>query len=188
MVAEWLLALPGSGSTRFGCNAFSSIPAYLFLPGRVDRVQCGAVRRFQASNTSQLVAGLLSIKVTYRFKVARACVVFLGVPGLSSAWNGAEPSPALLWLFGLPIWVIVPSFITLNMLIFVGVFAAFRCWILPRTTAGRLMRRYRTWITPGFKQLKCQAWHCALAGGLVGSLLAMTLADTWRVLGEMVLY
>ena len=141
-----------------------------------------------SSNTSQLVAGLLSMKVTYRFKVARACVVFLGVPGLSSAWNGAEPSPALLWLFGLPIWVIVPSFITLNMLIFVGVFAAFRCWILPRTTAGRLMRRYRTWITPGFKQLKCQAWHCALAGGLVGSLLAMTLADTWRVLGEMVLY
>jgi len=113
--------------------------------------------------------------VTIKFNVASA-----GALGFSPAWAGNESSSSLLWLFGLPNWVIWLGIVTMTTLIFAGAFEVFRSCILPFTPTGKLMRRYKIWVTPDFKQLKCRVWHFALAGSLAGAVLALTLADDWQ--------
>ena len=115
------------------------------------------------------------MKVTIRLNVASA-----GALGLSPAWAGNEPASSWFWLFGLPNWVIWLSIVLMTTLIFAGAFEVFRSCILPFTSTGKLMRRYKIWVTPDFKQLRWRAWHCALAGCLVGTVLALTLADDWQ--------
>lgn len=115
------------------------------------------------------------MKVTIKLHVVSA-----GVLGFSPAWAGNESSSSWLWLFGLPNWVIWLGIVTMTTLIFAGAFEVFRSCILPFTLTGKLMRRYKIWVTPDFKQLRCRVWHCALAGCLVGTLLALILADDWQ--------